>query len=579
MKTPMTFKKFLVTAAIVLPAASQAGVFHNITSVTSTTSATDLFIVDNLIEGSGVGFDVNPPHDRTSGSTWVTNAPNGGVADYFDPLPDPAPVFVFDLGADVELQEISVWGYSDTNGNGAKQFSLRFATEAEGTTGFGTSITYNPTFAATLPATPRQSSLFPDMVTARYVELTPEDNFFEDLTGGDRVGLGEVAFEILSVAAEPNIEVQDSFNFPTSSFIQAANIQVRNLGAQDLTVSGTNWTGPNAEAFSTLALPATLAELESGNVEIQLDPAGQTPGSISATLQIMSNDPDTPTAKIAVTSTIPAAGASFYPIASVESDTAGGDLWPAENLIQGPGEGFNADPPHDQLGGGDTHRWVTNAPGGYPSDYIEAGGTPIITLDLGEDRPLSEISVWGYTATNSNGLSEFSLRFATNSDGPDGFGTSITYNPTFGGPPPDGMEIDDIPRQSFSFEETAFARYVEFTCVDNWFTAPGDGTGGVVPGGDRVGFGEIAFAIVDPISSTPFAITDIVFDGTEVTLTFNSRPGVSYTAWRSDNMAPDTWAEMDDNVSSQGDVTVFVDKTLPQEPVPNRVFYRISVTE
>jgi len=141
------------------------------------------------------------------------------------------------------------------------------------------------------------------------------------------------------------------------------------------------------------------------------------------------------------------------------------------------------------------------------------------------------------------------------------------------------MEIDDIPRQSFSFEETAFARYVEFTCVDNWFTAPGDGTGGVVPGGDRVGFGEIAFAIVDPISSTPFAITDIVFDGTEVTLTFNSRPGVSYTAWRSDNMAPDTWAEMDDNVSSQGDVTVFVDKTLPQEPVPNRVFYRISVTE
>ena len=383
----MTLKKFLVTAAIVLPAASQAGVFHNITSVTSTTSATDLFIVDNLIEGSGVGFDVNPPHDRTSGSTWVTNAPNGGVADYFDPLPDPAPVFVFDLGADVELQEISVWGYSDTNGNGAKQFSLRFATEAEGTTGFGTSITYNPTFAATLPATPRQSSLFPDMVTARYVELTPEDNFFEDLTGGDRVGLGEVAFEILSVAAEPNIEVQDSFNFPTSSFIQAANIQVRNLGAQDLTVSGTNWTGPNAEAFSTLALPATLAELESGNVEIQLDPAGQTPGSISATLQIMSNDPDTPTAKIAVTSTIPAAGASFYPIASVESDTAGGDLWPAENLIQGPGEGFNADPPHDQLGGGDTHRWVTNAPGGYPSDYIEAGGTPIITLDLGEDRP------------------------------------------------------------------------------------------------------------------------------------------------------------------------------------------------
>ena len=53
-------------------------------------------------------------------------------------------------------------------------------------------------------------------------------------------------------------------------------------------------------------------------------------------------------------------------------------------------------------------------------------------------------------------------------------------------------------RQSFSFGQTLSARYVEFTARDNFFVAPGDGTGGETPGGDRVGLGEIAFAATVP---------------------------------------------------------------------------------
>jgi len=48
-----------------------------------------------------------------------------------------APVFALDLVADVSLEEISVWGYASTNANGVSEFSLRFATDAEGTDGFG----------------------------------------------------------------------------------------------------------------------------------------------------------------------------------------------------------------------------------------------------------------------------------------------------------------------------------------------------------------------------------------------------------------------------------------------------------
>ena len=126
----------------------------------------------------------------------MTNAPNGGSGDYFGPPPTPPARLVFDMGSDVRLSEISVWGYADTNANGANQFSLLFATEAEGTNGMGTSIVFNPTYYPTQPVTPRQSFDFAEPVWARYVELVPEDNFFGiNPPGGDRVGLGEVAFE------------------------------------------------------------------------------------------------------------------------------------------------------------------------------------------------------------------------------------------------------------------------------------------------------------------------------------------------------------------------------------------------
>jgi hypothetical protein len=195
--------------------------------------------------------------------------------------------------------------------------------------------------------------------------------------------------------------------------------------------------------------------------------------------------------------------AEFYAIESVESSTAADDFYPVENLISGPGEGFTADEPHDQLlVSGPESLWVTDACG-FPCDYIETSGLPVLKIDLGEDRQLSEISVWGYSQTNSNGVRDFSLRFATDADGPDGFGTSIDKNPVF-----EDVQLDTVPRQSFRYE-TVNARYVEFTALDNYFEAPGDGSGGEIPGGDRVGLGEIAFEIIDGV----FVAGDFNSDG------------------------------------------------------------------
>ena len=186
----------------------------------------------------------------------------------------------------------------------------------------------------------------------------------------------------------------------------------------------------------------------------------------------------------------PSAGTEFYPITSITSSTEADDLFPASNLILGPGVGFNAEGPFEKLVTGADGNWVTAAPAGFPADYIEVAGTPVFTLDLGADVSLGEVSVWGYSSDNANGVSEFALRFATSAEGPAGFGSSVAYNPSFA-----PTNEDDTARQSFSFEQTVSARYVEFTALDNFFEAPGDGSNGKTPGGDRAGLGEIAFQV------------------------------------------------------------------------------------
>lgn len=200
---------------------------------------------------------------------------------------------------------------------------------------------------------------------------------------------------------------------------------------------------------------------------------------------------------VAAVLTAPVTAAEFYPISGATASTSATDLWPVSNLIQGPGVGIDAAVPHDKILGGADGNWVTDACG-FPCDYIaaEGFGTPVLTFDLGADVALSEISTWGYATTNSNGAKEFSLRFATDAEGSAGFGTSISYNPTFTTP------LDDIVRTSNSFDETVTARYVEMTILDNYFEPPGDGSAGELAGGDRVGLGEVAFAVPEPASLT-----------------------------------------------------------------------------
>ncbi len=159
-------------------------------AVTSSTAATDLYPASNASNGTYLG--------TSNSDCWISA---GFGNDYFT-SGGPIPVLTIDLGSDVSYNGFSFWGYlferslSNNGGecNSPSQMSMRFATAAEGTGGFGTSITYNPTFS---PATNAQEDFtFGQWITARYVELTITDNFAWNPYAGSRVCFDEIQFAV-----------------------------------------------------------------------------------------------------------------------------------------------------------------------------------------------------------------------------------------------------------------------------------------------------------------------------------------------------------------------------------------------
>jgi hypothetical protein len=269
---------------------------------------------------------------------------------------------VIDLGSQKTMSGLNFWNYS-VAGNRTKDFSLRFATQSEGPGGFGSSISYQPSFtAANLDQNQKQSLDFSQAVSARYVEMTITDNYYGAGTGGDRVGFAEVAFR---------------------------------------------------DATPPLGYTAVVRP-------------------VSAT-----------------------------------SSTAASDYYPVANLIDG--------------SAGTT--WVTVSEG----DYYTNRFAPILTFDLGSDFRLTGAQLQNYPVPG-NAAKDIALAFATDADGPNGFGASIDYFPIF------HPAVTASLVQDFSFDRVVEARYVQVLVLDNY-------AGWGYAGGDRVGFAEFALLTVPEPSS------------------------------------------------------------------------------
>lgn len=223
--------------------------------------------------------------------------------------------------------------------------------------------------------------------------------------------------------------------------------------------------------------------------------------------------------------------AVFLPISAFGYNMVGANPGGDPELAGGPGVGFDAAEPHSKLGGADN--WYTDAPGGFPSNYISVhDGPEYIWFDLGADVPLSEISYWGYANSNSNGMREFNLSFATDAEGgeallgDESYGTTITANPSF------TAVQEESPWQSFPFPEAVTARYVRLEAVSTFYDQPGAG-----PGGDRLGIGDIAFLVSDATAGNDLVVTEIDVVDEDVVLTFKSKPSRNYSLWRTTDLS------------------------------------------
>ncbi|MFT6864515.1 MAG: hypothetical protein ACJAVK_003082 [Akkermansiaceae bacterium] len=346
--------------------------------------------------------------------------------------------------------------------------------------------------------------------------------------------------------------------------LQSFPIPIANEGGSNLAISGVTLVGADAAAFSVTSFPARVPPGMEAEIVIAFDPNLAGTGAIDVILEVASDDLEEAVTEIIITGGL---SEEFYAISAVQTDTV--NFYSELNLIAGIGAGFASASPHNSIGGGGDATWVTDAPNGGAGDYYDNDqANPVIIFDLGANVALGEISTWGYSAGNTNGAKDYTLRFATEAEGgnPDlgdeNFGNSITYQPTF------EAAFDPVIRDTEIFEQAVVARYLEMTITDNWRDLQG-----ALPGGDRVGLGEVAFPVftgsVNPLLGI---ISATKLENGSFAVTFFSSPGVSYELERSP--AGLIWERLPIAITgTDGDTATITDtSTLVEESV---VLYRV----
>ena len=139
--------------------------------------------------------------------------------------PEAQPIFHLDLGTDRYVGEISFWNYRDTSQNKVAEMTIRFATEAEGVGGFGTSV----------PDKRFRGLQFEGHLTEQKLSLGGSHFFrYAELrliagAGGNRIGFTDIKFRavplIVSVARPSGVIVvkeqgETSENFSISLAIR-----------------------------------------------------------------------------------------------------------------------------------------------------------------------------------------------------------------------------------------------------------------------------------------------------------------------------------------------------------------------
>ncbi len=448
----------------------------------------------------------------------------------------------------------------------------------------------------------------------RFIQLA----FDGTTTTGGKWGLTEIG---VSLGTDPKLIAGTGLDFgrlPANSDPVDASLALQNDGAANsLDISGVTVTGANAANFSITAHPATLAPGGgTGNIDVSFNPNGSN-GNFTAQLEINSNDPLNPTLTVPLLAYVDFSGplVAWWPLDNDSTDASGHGF---DGLDQGvitysqPGAtaasataalfagGGHIDIPWDMAlntrdfsvtlwanadaAGGGHRSPVTNrddvAPGGtYRHGWIiykNPGG--LWQFWNGGGRMAD--GAWNAASAGSVDFGNWHHIAITY----DSFTNTKTFYV-------DGSLMSTSNPAAFSPNNSNIAD--GFTHEDEDLHIGGGGDAGTQYRWmgliDDVGLfrtalsGEqiasiMANGVGSLISSTRFEIISVVRNSdTEVEITWNSKPGITYAIDRSLGRGTFNWGEVDDGTIGAGETATYTDSSIPAGS--KDVFYRVRVVE
>jgi len=382
----------------------------------------------------------------------------------------------------------------------------------------------------------------------------------------------------------------------------SGSLSITNNGAsRALNITNLEFTGPDADHFNS-NLPAIIAAGGgSETLEVTFDSLGQD-GTFTATLEISSDDPLVPVTSITVIASVPVANplVAWWPLDADGTDASGngfdgtivGSLAPAEGANAATGGsltfdgGSRIDVPFDQELNPDNFTITMWANASSTSGFA----SPITS----RDDVNAGVSTHGFIIYNDNGgnwnfwTGDGNPGWDTLPAGPVSIGTwthlaisydSVTETKSF--------YIDGV----LAATDTAANQYSPNGTVETeglhlgagaddgnsfWFTGTLDDVGLF-----RTALSEedISTIMMSGVGGFTGAAKSLVITNLEsgpgdgqVTITFDSTSNATYIVERSTDLL--TWEELNDNVSSAGEVTTFTDISLPSGTA--KVFYRVT---
>ncbi len=536
-------KKLKYMCALLVCASVANAVLVTPSSVTFTGTAVEFYDDEtHIIDESGLSESptlANLPQITHSGgadNTWVTDAPGGGLADYYVANSDATVVFEFDLGATFNnINTFVSWPYGG-NGNDISEAILYFSTDGGATTNSSQTVSVD-LMSGGLPAI---VDITP--VAANFIIMALTDNHFEDAVGGDRAGVGEIRFvdsydpapSILSFYATPSTVVNGgtatlfwNTTYADTVMLDQGIGDVTGLTSNQVVITGETTytlTATNSVGITNASVTVFVQEAMTGTI-IQ-------PTSITGNLE---GD----------------AGSSIADL------TSGSGL--STPLVNGTDLATAQTTTHVLTGTGHVDSWTISG----------IATLPVFSMDLGSEQALDAAVLWQYGNNggpgqwdSGNHTRQFELIFHTTAEGSTfDFDTEAAeFSGTMAYIDAGGADsTDSNTAQIFQFAiETA--QYVGLRIVSNWGGEDIDGN--VIGGGDRFGLGEVRFVtgssyVADPIGNIMITGPVAITGGQGMVLSWSSSNGQEYDVQYKNNLIIDSdWTTFTNVTGTGGEITV-----------------------